>query len=651
MPPSVMIENSPLLAASPRLGPTVDVVLATSLMNATAVCGPRQTRERVTTAMPMRKFGRRIGVTLLAASFFQASLAQPLGAQITTRAEYEACQARDEAGFRAAIEALTLQALQNGIAGMNYKPVIAEAWRRGDVDAIINRRVDEALGELREETGWWRLIESLASRDAAQQLASSAAERVYQRSDAVKAAIEGIATAVGRDIGKRIELATVDAAEPAVRCLQAFLGPRYGATVARVVGSSAARQFEIDPARNAAQVSAGQVLVEGSEGLTGAMILLVRRQMANMAARIGQRLVGAVLGRIVSIVGGGIGVVLIAKDVWELRHGVLPIIAGEMKSEATRDKIQDELARAMSDQMTEHLRDMAGKTADRVVEIWLEFRRSHARVLELTEKDEAFRKFLDTINPANLSRLDEVVALVLASEGEPAVAKRLADGTLREAVEKLPAPALQIARDARSLEPAFQWAALAGDALPQVVEHEIHRRNGPGEFTKAGLARILALPDRTSIGRLAALKTSVREPLLELDNTNLARLARALPEGDLEALSGYLTGLERQAGQRLLAAVAQSPSRMQMVASASVRDAILRSQDQNAAVGMMLRSDAIFNPGDFSSDLGLVRDGKVSPWLLWSRYPVALSLFAFTSLIVLLLLWRLVFGRRVRIAH
>lgn len=588
---------------------------------------------------------------LVAASLVQASLAQPLRAQITTRAEYEACQARDEAGFRAAIEALTLRALQNGMIGMDYKPVIAEAWRRGDVDGVISRRVDEALAELRDETSWWRLLESLASRDAAQRLATSAAERVYQRSDTVKAAMEGIATAVGRDIGKRIELATADAAEPAARCMQAFLGPRYGATVARIVGSNAARQFEIDPARNAAQVSAGQVLVEGTEGLTGAVILLVRRQMANMAARVGQRLVGAVLGRVVSVVAGGVGVVLIAKDVWELRHGVLPIIATEMKSEENRDKVQAELARAMSEQMTEHLRDISGKTADRVVEIWREFHRSHARVLELTEKDETFRKFLDTINPANLSRLDEVVALVLASEGEPAVARRLADGTLREAVEKLPAPALQIARDARSLEDAFKWAALAGDALPQVVEYEIHRRNTPDQFTKAGLARMLALPDRTGIARLAALKASVREPLLELDDTRLARLARALPEPELETLSSYLTGLERQAGQRLLAAVAQSPSRMQLVASSSVRNAILQSHDQNAAVGMMLRSETIFNPGDFGGDVTLVTGGKVSPWLLWARYPVALSLFTFTTLVILLLLWRLLLGRRVRVVQ
>jgi hypothetical protein len=512
----------------------------------------------------------------------------------------------------------------------------------------MSDRIDEAIAELREETSWWRLLESLASRDAAQQLAKSAAERVYQRSEAVKKAIEGIASGVGQEVGKRMELAIGDAAEPTARCLQAFLGPRYGATIARVVSRDTGKEFSVDPAKGAAQVSAGQVLIEGSEGLTGAVILLVRRQLSNMAARIGQRVVGVILGRIVSIVAGGVGVVLIAKDVWELRHGVLPIVAEEMKSSATRDKVQEELARSIAEQISEHVRDVGAKTADRVVEIWQEFRRAHASVLAFADKDAGFRQFLDTVKPDNLSRLDEVVGLVLASEGEAAVLKRLGDGTLREAVNKLPAPAMEIARATRSLETAFNWASLGGDALPKVVEYEVYRRNGPAEFTRASLARILRLGDRLAIARLASLKGAVREPLLELDDNDIKRLARSLQEPELKSLSGYLNGLERSAGQRLLAAVAQSPAKMQAIASATVRNAILQSRDQGAAVGMMLRSDTLFDPSTFASDLTLVRDGRISPWLLWSRYPVVLAALGLLALFSLLLLWRLFFGRRAR---
>ena len=94
---------------------------------------------------------------------------------------------------------------------------------------------------------------------------------------------------------------------------------------------------------------------------------------------------------------GGIGIALIAKDIWEFRHGVLPIIANEMKSADTRDKVQNELAKVIGEQINEHTRDISGTAADRVTEIWREFRRAHAKVLELAEKDEAFPTFLDTV--------------------------------------------------------------------------------------------------------------------------------------------------------------------------------------------------------------------------------------------------------------
>ncbi len=85
---------------------------------------------------------------------------------------------------------------------------------------------------------------------------------------------------------------------------------------------------------------------------------------------------------------------------------------------------------------------------------------------------------------------------------------------------------------------------------------------------------------------------------------------------------------------------------MQAIASDHVRGAILGSRDQSAAVGMMLRSDTLFDPIEFGGDVALVREGRVSPWLLWARYPVALSLIGIFSLLILAVFWRLVFGRR-----
>jgi hypothetical protein len=580
-----------------------------------------------------------------------AEPAAPVVARTISRAEYEACQARDEPGFRAAVEDLTFKALQAGLAKVDYPAVVAEEWRRGGLDELIDRQVDIAIAEVREESSWGTLLQSLASRDKAQELATTAAERVY-RSDAMKTALEGLAVGVGKEIGRTLELSTLDAAEPALECLKAFLGPRYGSTVARVVASEADKEFQIDPAKGGASVSTGAVLIEGREAIAGAAVLLVRRQLSKMASRVGQRLVGSVLSRLVSVVAGGVGLVLIAKDIWDFRHGVLPIIAAEMKSQTTKDKVKEELVKSISEQIGEHSREISAVAADRVVEIWREFRRGHAKVLDLAERHPEFRRFLDSLKAEDLPRLDEVVALVLAAEGEPGLLNRLQNGTLQQAVIALPAPGMEIAREARSLETGLMWTALAGPMLPKVVELGLHKRAAAQDFSKTSVERLLSLGDKLAIVRLAGIERSARDGLLELDDSELKSLARSLTEPELETLSRYLAGLERPAGQRMLRAVVQSPAKMQVLASARVRDAVLTSPDQLAAVAMMLRADGGFDPFALKDDVMLAYEGRINPILLMDKHPFTLAVAAAALLLVLLMLRRLLFGpRRSRIAY
>ena len=134
-------------------------------------------------------------------------------------------------------------------------------------------------------------------------------------------------------------------------------------------------------------------------------------------------------------------------------------------------------------------------------------------------------------------------------------------------------------------------------SLPKVVEYEIHRRTTPDTFTKAGLQRLLALEDRLAITRLAALQPAARESLFELDSGALVRLARNLDETQLDSLSRYLTGWRKAPAQRILSAVAQAPARMADLASPRVRDAIIASRDQAAAVAMMLQVASVPDPG------------------------------------------------------
>lgn len=577
-----------------------------------------------------------------------AQVTPAFAAEALTKSEYEACQAREEPAFHAAIEAISIRALKTGIANVDFRAIVGDEWRRGGLDEIVDNRVDLAVEEVRQETSWANLLESLASQQKAQDLATAVAERVY-RSDAMKTALETLAIGVGKEIGKQIQFASEDAAEPTLACLKAFVGARYGTTVARAVAGDANKGNAFDPDSATAQVSPGAVLRQSGAGIAGAAILIMRRQLANMARRVGQRIVGAVLARVVSVVAGGVGLVLIAKDIWDLRHGVLPIIATEMKSEDSKEKVQDELAKMFAEQISAHVNEIGAATADRVVDVWREFRNAHAQALELAARDDQFKSFIDTQPPEKLARLDEVVSLVIASEGKAGLLKRLNDGTLNEAVNELPAPALQIARETRSIDAGLRWYALAGDQLVQVVDLDIYRRTTPDKLTKASLQRILALNDRLAITRLVGIDRDARNTLFELPPAELTSLARSLTEDELATLARYLTGLRKEPRERVLRTVAADPTKMQSLSSERVRIAVVASADQTAAVSMMLRQDATLNPKAIVEDVGLVTGGRVSPILLWEKHPVVIVAGLVVVLILLLMLRRLLFaGRRTK---
>lgn len=561
-----------------------------------------------------------------------------------SRADYEVCQTQDDATFRKAIEAITQKSLADGLVGVDYRSVVADEWRRLNLDATLDKQVDIAVEEVRNEQSLGSLVRSIANKEKAQELATAVAERVY-RSEPVKTAIENLATGVGSAVGKRIELASADAAEPALNCLKAFLGPRYGTTVAGTVAGNAGQEFGLDPDRGGASVSSGAVLKQSGAGITGAAILIMRRQLANMAARVGQRIVGSVLARLVSVVAGGIGLVLIAKDIWELRKGVLPIIADEMKAKATKDKVQEELASSLNEQIGEHVKEIGSKAADRVVEIWQEFRRAHAKVLDLAERNAGFRNFLDSVPPDRLARLDEITGLVLQAEGEAGVLKRLDNGTLEEAVKTAPPAVLDIARETRNLDLALKWSSLAGEQLQDVVSYELHRRSSPEQFTKASLTRLFAIGDRLAILRLGALDRDSRDILFERNPDELKQLARTHNEAELTALARYLTALPQAPRDRVLGAVIADASVMQVLSKDRVRDGILTSRDPAAAVEMMLRP-ASRNPADLANDLVAAWDGNISPVLIWEKHPMMIVAAGIALLALLLLIRRLFSPRR-----
>ncbi|WP_439544193.1 hypothetical protein [Hyphomicrobium sp.] len=592
----------------------------------------------------MTGFLRPTCTAILVLAFGARDIVPAFAATPMTRADYEACQASDEAGFRRAIETLSLKTLQEGLKTVDYRALVDGQWRRQGMDDLLAKRVDAAIEEVRSETSWAGLAQTLINSEKAQAISTAVAERVY-RSDAMKTAIESLVTGVGNDVGRTLELASTDAVAPSLECLRAFLGNRYGSTVTGIVSADVEHDFGIKPSAGRATISSGAVVSQSSEGIAGAALLLVRRQLANIAARLGQRLAGSIVARLVSVAAGGVGLVLVAKDIWELRNGVLPIISDEMKSDATKSMVKDELAKSIGEQIGAHLNEIAAKSADRVMEIWQTFRKAHQAALDLAARNEAFRKFLDTVKPEQLARLDEVVALSLASGGEAAVLTRLEDGTLNEAVRFMPETSMTIARDTRSIDAALGWQALAGEQLPKVIEHEIYRHAAPQGFTRQTLGTLLALGDHVAITRLASLAPDSRDRLLGLPSADLKRLATSVSKAELETLSRYLDGLSPQTRSRILAEVAATPGKMQDLAGPRVRDAVLASRDQARAVDMLLR-DGSGGAAAILDDAKAAWEGQIAPILIWEKHPLVVAALGLAVLMLLLLVRRLFRPRR-----
>ncbi len=149
----------------------------------------------------------RCFISSLAAFAVAVAQVAPAAAAPLSKADYEACQARDETALRTAIQAISVRALKNGIANLDYRAAVGDAWRRGHVSDIVDASVDKAVEEVGDETSWANLLQSLAYQQEAQKLATAVAERVY-RFDDIKTALEKLAESVGQEIAKLLEFSS-----------------------------------------------------------------------------------------------------------------------------------------------------------------------------------------------------------------------------------------------------------------------------------------------------------------------------------------------------------------------------------------------------------------------------------------------------------
>jgi hypothetical protein len=125
-----------------------------------------------------------------------------------------------------------------------------------------------------------------------------------------------------------------------------------------------------------------------------------------------------------------------------------------------------------------------------------------------------------------------------------------------------------------------------------------------------------------------------------------------LSDKEIAAFADYQSRLEPSAARRLMRAVNEDPAIMKDLAPENLREAIISSRDQLAALDMALHEDSsLISYGRIFKDLELVQSGRVGYLIFWDRYWPSVVLAAFIALLFLSWLRRLIFGVGRRVAR
>lgn len=582
----------------------------------------------------------------IGAALAQAQNAPPPAANgaRTPTVTIQECRSINDSDVRQRVRELTETVLKREVGNIDYAGLVDKHWRDVNMNARIDTEVDEAIRLARAQTSVVERAYSTVSRETAEKTAIAVAERAYS-SEGFKGALGDMAQGVARDFGSQIEGAAGRIAGPVIACVQSALQSRYGGAVAQTFARETEENVRVKAEIGSAKIGSTDLLIEGSGTIAGIVLIVTRRVIAQIITNLGRRVAGLIASRIISTFTGLVGLALIVRDLYEASEGVFPLIAERMKSDEAKDMIKAEIVKAISTDFGQQLGQISEETAERIYNLWLDFKAKYATLLGIAEESPPFADFLKNRKLDQMGRLGEIVSLLLGQEGKPGVFKRTEDGSLGRALLDLDDNGVAIAVDIKSLDSALAWARIAKNRLQRVADLGLARVMSPNEITERQLATLLDIDDRNAAIRVAGLERGARDAILSLPSSQSRDLARRLTQDQLTALAVYYTRLQPTARDRLMREVAATPEVMSRVTSPSVQNSILRSQDQLGALNMLLRENSALSIANIFNDFGLVRDGQVHYRIFLERYWIAIAGILLIALLVLMWLRRVVIGR------
>ncbi len=500
--------------------------------------------------------------------FSAAPVAAAPSMQRSTGGQYTIgdCNRVERGQLRNEIEAHVLAVLQNEAKPFDVDAIVGRAWTELQMDAAIDAEVKRAVDALMQSEDYFNRLLSGWWPEKAEEYAERVANDAFG-SPTFRAKLDALSAAIGREVAKQVEAQFAQAASVALLCLQAYVGERYSQAffelfAVRVQQETQALALDPLPAPTSA------ALVDHRLALTGVATIvatqLIHRLSVKLSEKLAQRVAGRIVGRIlgragssfIPVAGWVVGIGLIVYDLWEGGQGALPQIQEALQSEEVKQKIRQEIADAVRDDLPEQASMIALETAASLIEQWQGFCDAYAYVCMVAEENADFRRLLQETTLDELEAVANLVNFYMRHLGRAELDRALADGSL-SLLLTAPEAALTILSETYNTAETLAWVQLAGDALARVAAWGVHRRARPEEFTSATFAAFISLPKEEMAQKLLALSAEKRSALLKLPQETLIQLLEVQPVADLDWLAGYLLLPDQPQAQEVVTEVVE----------------------------------------------------------------------------------------------
>lgn len=557
------------------------------------------------------------------------------------------CSVVSEESLQEELNAVVQRIFSAQLAALDLNVIVAQQWDALGMDRILAEAVDLATARVQSETDLWNKFISAWSPEAARELALAVATYAFD-APVFRNGMETLADAVSVAIAGELNVASAESTSAALYCMQTFIGANYSAALAQTF----ARRVE-STVTGAQMLEADTLspdllsLIDKHRWALGGIGVIVaaqltRKVIVSISQRISQRVAGQLMGRVLGRIGTGVvplagwilGAAMIGYDLYESRDGALPQIQAALKSSETAASIRREIATALRPELENETPELARMVANDLFAEWRTTKRTIRQVLDLAAEDPAFAELLASLeSQEQLSRLVQLVGVVMANGGRTALDAAVADGSLRR-VLSLPDAAVTIVRDVGSLQAALDWYEAIGGRLNDVVALELYKHLRPDQVDRAQLDVLLSLKDKTAVARLALLPAPQLAELLKLSQANLVALANRLSPNDLAWLAGQMPVLALEQRNQLVARLLSQPAVIEPLRRLGDLQLLAGVGDFNQAITFLVGPRGGL---EVAADSGAVLTGEISPQLFWVKYGLGLSVGAAAVLLLLLL--------------